>query len=438
MSSLQQSVHFLKKNTEEVKKIDPFNFLELLTLFNYKEEKNIDLHYSESEILETLGLTTLNDASSFLSSENYINQFRSSKNVLITEKFLSSIAASSGAGRHALTNNLQFKGIGRNILANQIDYSHSWGGYLPIDGLKAMIADKVCEKRTLNKPLKTVGLFLYEDPKLDPKQILALRENNAFRLSTFWPDILNQKLKKIGFESLEKHFNHLDQDKIKVQLVDQYIHAFANGVLHRTPVADNLTLTGQWIDTESIDFNESGDSLDPYLFIFVKGNPIRELKTIKDLKSLREDFFLTGSSMHDISLPGRMSSIVIDALFDLKQPETFKEIFNSSLDKYLPNKAEFYKLYQDHNCLKYYALLNESYDSLKKLKYKEVEFAENFECGGQFYDIRHKGTLLYFTKNGDISQKSKNILEKFNLAVTKDNLSFHTAFKNAKILDLIT
>lgn len=435
LEQIQETANFLDKNNKKIQNINPDSFLdtlELLKLDEIKEKKE----YSSDEITSLIGLRSHNYfTNTFRTKEDFLKQYQSSDNILPTEKFPSSIATSVGSGRHALTHNLQFKGIGTNNLSTQLDFSHSWGGYLPIDGLKALIADEICAKRSKMPALKTVGLFMYDDTELPSKQILALRENNDYRTSTFWRDIINDQLRKIGREHLERIHNSDKQDDLNNLIFDNYIQAYSNGVIHRTPVADNLTISGKWIDTESIDFSIEAKKLETYFFIFIKDKVENDIQTFSDIKDLHKDIYITGSSVHDLMMPCYITHKCLDNIFK-NQSEDFFELFHDQSSALSLTSTE--KEITKHQCLKLLSLKHESYSHLTPYKYEDLEEFANFKCFGNFYDIRYGGSLLYFAKSNDISSQSKQMLEKWNLAITKNKLDWENSLKRGKLIATIS
>lgn len=424
----------LLENSAQVSKLNPDNFLDILSLFRQgKSQDTISL--DEDTLLELIGLRSSGLIETpFMTKEQYNAHFRESDNILLTEKFQSSSSLNSGSGRHAIIGDLQFKGIGRNSLANQLDYSHSWGGMLPIDGLKSLLSDSFCRARCKIKALETIGVFLYKNRFSGIQQALCLREADSYRACMFWEDIINSDLRSTGRKHLDKVFNGAHINKIFELIVDNYVHAFSVGVLHRTPTVENISIDGRWIDTESIDFKIQKRPHNKYLNIFVPGEKIDNIKNLDELfKSKREARFM-GSWVHDLKIPCLITYKVFKNIFEDEFSIDFNEVFNNTLKKYSLDDKIWEKVLKKYSCIKERGLSNESYGQLKNLECNDFYSIKEFNCIGNFYDYYYDGNLMLFSLDDDSSFESRSILEKWNLALTKNELSFDRSFKNFELL----
>jgi len=439
MDKLENAATFLASNTKKISTINPEKFLDILDLFNDQASINLEKPLELTDLLNLLGIKSKGfESKAFISRDDYNDLFKNSTNVLLTEKFLSSSTVSTGSGRHALLGDLQVKGIGRNSLSNQIDYSHSWGGMLPIDCLKAIISDQIILQRCHFPPMQTIATFLYKKNPFNFKQAISFREADTFRACIFWDDVINNELRSIGTKHLESVFGNKNPNTILTEIFENYIHAFSKGVVHRTPTVDNLTVDGRWIDTESIDFKVKPEEHYKYINIFVHGKELPSVKNLRELYQLNQKIQFMGSWIHDLKIPCLISYKVFKNIYGDKLSIDFDEAFQKILHKHNLGSQDWYTLINNYNCIKQMNLSNESFDSLLEAKEIDLSHADDYLCVGNFYDHVYKGNLMLFSEKEDSSRESLSFLEKWNLVINKDELDFNKAFANAKRLEILT
>lgn len=117
----------------------------------------------------------------FASLTKLQNWKENSKLALLTERFLAPPTFVIGSARHVLLKNSHLKGVGRNSLSINEDYTHSWGGWLIRDVLKGFITGQYVTARTLLPQMENYGVFLYEDKDEDGIQhAITLRDSRTF------------------------------------------------------------------------------------------------------------------------------------------------------------------------------------------------------------------------------------------------------------------
>ncbi len=142
-----------------------------------------------------------------------------------------------------------------------------------------------------------------------------------------------------------------------------------------------------------------------------------------------------GSWAHDLKINALMSSRVVKNVFHLTQELDWQEIFSNSLRAHQLSTDDWHQLLSKYRCIREENLQQESVESLKPITENELHFASGYHCIGNFHDQYLKGNMLYFSiDTQDMGQRSMKILEKWNLAVSKTNLTLPKAFQNAQLI----
>lgn len=395
--------------------------------------------YNLDEIQKSLGLRTLLPISNPFLDYTEFNKYKEETDcLLLTERNLLPQLIGKGSSRHALGIHYQFKGIGRNYLAHGEDYYHSWGGYVSRDALRALLCDKVVSQRTMLGCLKTQALFKYEETFIDKTPlVLALRECDSYRLSQINPLFLSPTEKNICLNSLYERFKTKDLEKILTQVIRHYVHAFSNGVVHRSIGQENLTLDGRFIDTDSIEFNESGDCCPFYIKLSVLGNDQKVLKknsALKELIKVGDQVRFNRTWLHDLMLMSELTAIAYSYLCG--REFEWEKICLNACEEFLPLSFKNWKIFLSLESYARKFYLTSNFPSDVFTWSQEMEnLCKDALCTGSMYDYFSHGTIHTFSLGGDtLRETGMNILLKYDLAFWNKEMSWDMAFENWNLI----
>lgn len=249
LESLRENASYIKQHAANLKiKAEPIQHS--LRKFDYP----IDHNMSEAEVLRCLGIRSrLLNTESFQSQDQYRKSLELVDVILSTEKFFGPRPLSVGSARHALISSLQVKGIGQNSLNVAFDYPYQWGGLKSYNAFHGLYAELATAKRCELKPLPTAALLQYRNLRVDGATlVIHYRHINTYRLSAAWGPSLGKRERTMLADFVLNRFRTHDPAQILDHILRGIIRAFKQGVYHSTPSLINLTVTGDWIDAESL------------------------------------------------------------------------------------------------------------------------------------------------------------------------------------------
>lgn len=374
---------------------------------------------NQEQAIKYLGLRSiLINKSSFQSESSFNEALKEIDTILLTDRFYGNQIMSFGSSRHVILKDLQAKGTGQNLLNTAFDYPYQWGGYKRINALHAMICELVANKRTKKKCFPTVGVFDYANSfdGLDDLCILY-RKNNSFRLANVWPSSLNKKEIEYVKKSFEDAHETNSPIEILENLIDQIIHAFSVGVCYATPSLGNLTLSGEWIDTESLLIQKS------------KQCSSLEISIVEaDYQKLFFD-----SWIHNLYLQCKLYSDVIEGLYESQTIE-IKPFIQASLNKYMQDiDGELWlKLLDTYPSWRILNYSGEEHTELKTFKNEFNLETLDFEVK-DYHSPYIRGKVKTFSLNDHKELIHESILKLFPL-FQKKGLSWSQALKNYELL----
>ena len=377
---------------------------------------------SPEESLYQLGIISIGtQAGSFINKKEFFDFFKQATVLLASEKFSLPGVVYSGSSRHALLYDVQLKGIGRNSMVSDFNYDHSNGVLTSFDAFKALVSGLVINSRTQLPELECLGIFNYTDHNSEglPNAMLV-RSTDSYRLAHCWPSQLNFHEMDIIKKHLSYRFNASSPDQIFSTIIENYIHAFSVGVLHRSPSLDNLLVDGRWIDAESLDFTSTKEAYPAFIQLFLpdqNNNDKAELifndgDFILDLVNTGLDFQFFGSWVHQLKYACVAHYKFLEELYEIKLSD-FDIVFEQILNKYISNDLAFwFKLSKDYpSCSEILSHFSKK-GELISFHEKDNPVFNDFALQGHFYDSLLKGWILYFSPKEDPHSKCFNMINR--------------------------
>ncbi|MBL7713921.1 MAG: hypothetical protein JNL01_00550 [Bdellovibrionales bacterium] len=332
MNRLSENASFLKALRKAHPKIDGSPNVRLAIQEFRKKFRPKRL--SDTETFKELGIASTGIyGDSFMTLKSYKSWRSKAKLRLLTERFFSPPANFYGSSRHGLLYDLQVKGMGRNLLCTQEEVFHAWGGHFVKDALMGYLQGGFAKQRTLLPPIETLALLHYAEPseKIIPES-LVLRDAHTFRLAQVHPNFCTEGDAQEVRTHLSKIYPGATPGEILKKIAEHYVHAFSQGVLHRSLTFDNLTVDGRWIDTESMDILPKaqiypqwisilGSKEDSALLKKLKPNPGILLRDFLNRPGLTTPSFLT-SWIHHLQMAVRMTAKVYEGVFPSEKFQT--------------------------------------------------------------------------------------------------------------------
>ncbi len=435
--SIKELAAFIKNISMHMEKRYPYDTYKYLTskyLAPKKTIKNITLE----DVLGIIGLKTKQWPSDTFFNHYDFNNFKSNtKCLLFTEKNLIPQHIGMGSSRHVLGVNYQLKGIGKNSLAHDEDYYHSWGGMVCRDGLAVILSDHAIEKRTKLGCMKTDAVFRYAKEQLkNTPLVLSLRKNNTFRLSQIVDHFISHDEKKFVRKHLFSIFKTEGAHNIFAKIVENYVHAASVGVFHRSVTQENLTIDGRFIDTESIDYTKDSKAIPFYISVGLKKDTHSygpKIKLVSDKALRNNEIFFYGSWIHDLLLISEMTSKSFKAIFN--EDFEYEDLTLRFIEDYFPGKLEKWKaLLQYTSFGKYMSLTGElKVDCINNIG-EVISLCGEYYCTGSHYDLwTHLDKVTFSQQEDDLSLYRLKMLRKVEAALWSKELSWDQSFENWKI-----
>lgn len=269
-------------------KIDINELTPNLISFKAYELKECKLFWHNPSLLKSMNIETASILSYATLSNQYINKSRLNLDKEITftgERYGGKgIGTNGGGARCGNYNNLQYKGIGSNILANSTtNHSHTNGTLSLLDGVTEAIYSEVLSHILPNGVVKVIGLintgkdtaycnYSGKGSKNITAGAILIRET-CIRPAHFFPipyyqskendsefnDVI--RIKKLH-RLLAKKFKDFDDfAKYVGQVMNLHANQFAFSriarISHGAVTPSNISLSGQWLDLNTINFLDS-------------------------------------------------------------------------------------------------------------------------------------------------------------------------------------
>lgn len=325
------------------------NIFEIAQFYERASERR---QLSDSEMLDLLGVRSLiNPSQGFLQRSEFEQRIQQTDLTLMAERFLNFNGANVGAGRHVLLKNVHLKGVGRNSMAIQEEFSHSWGGLMVRDALKGYITDRYARQRSKLGTLEVLGLFVYDLDESSPSHCMLVRKSDGYRLAQIHPQYTTEKEKECFREHLKLRYPGATPQEMFSTIVDHYIGSYKNGIRYKSIALDNLLLDGRWIDTESIDINFEGPHDAWVSFKLHESSAAIKVSRGESILAQQRNYEFTDSWIHQLHIMARATR---DAFKIVWPQEEFE------LEAEFRSKLEFYFSGID---LKLWFTLLQSYDS---------------------------------------------------------------------------
>jgi hypothetical protein len=235
------------------------NYMQLRRTFKIKPSR-LDGDFLESleKALPFLNRVSTGDPNPFWELANEVKD----RIYLPTEKFFWNFPTINlGSGRHSLLYDIQLKGNGRNALAIRTDFSHAWGGSFIWQSLKSYAITVLLKGMLPQGILETEMISLYrndeDDQKLTPSsRALQFRSSKGLRVTQICIGIdphlyPNQKQILSGLLTGQglKYSSQLFEKSLFM-----YASMFMNGLKHLSVTKENITLEGQLLDYEDVEY----------------------------------------------------------------------------------------------------------------------------------------------------------------------------------------
>jgi len=210
------------------------------------------------------------------------------------------------------------------------------------------------------------------------------------------------------------------------------------GIIHKSISQENLTLDGRFLDTDSIEYEETTRACPYYIKLGFQVENTEILKEATPLKDVlrpgdKTNFYRTW--LHDLMLASELTANAFQILSG--QQYDWKKYCLDACQKYL---NEDYKKWIPLLRYKSYArkFLFSSEFPIESIEWSlELdELCENSTCTGSFYDLHTHLQLNSFTTTPDRMRKNSMLtLMKYDLAFWNKPLSWDNAFANWKLIN---
>jgi hypothetical protein len=344
--------------------------------------------------------------------------------ILFSEKNLYPDAIGKGSSRHCLGNKLQAKGVGRNNLAHNLDYFHSWGGFVTRDCLLSIINEKIILKRTKIGCLKTRAVFKYKvDPIENTPCVIALRDSDCFRLSQITKDFISAKEREFFKKHLAGRFGSLTGDEIFQRVIDHYFHAFSCGIAHKSIARENLTLDGRFIDCESIEITKDSSSFPKYFEVGKKTN----IDKNSHYKDSCAPFYKTW--LHDLFLMAKLTADAYETIYQIEIDllESFLICFN----QYFADAPQWLETL-DYESFGQKLYLTSNFP-LEKRQFSEnmINIIKDYRCIGSNLDLHNNLFKIHYSEaQYNTKSYTLGILKKLDFSLWNTEKTFAASFEN--------
>lgn len=411
---LKENAFFVKEmvQTQSLKLTDK-NIFFISQLYDLKKDNDL-----EEDYLFYLGLRSIGaQGDSFLDWKKSDSWKKTADLSLMTERFLYPFNSNIGAGRHVLLKNIHLKGIGRNSLSIQEEFSHSWGGMMIKDALKSILIDQYAQKRSSLGTLKIFGAFIYDQLQTNGVPYCVLvRDSKSYRLAQLNPMFLSLEEKEKIKVFLYDHFKSTDPSVMLFKIVDHYIHSYRSGIKYKSISPDNLLIDGRWIDTESIDLNLDGSAHDEWISLkttdHLQDDQFEREMPFKNFYDKQNNLLFCDSWIHQLFLMCQQTSKVYENLWP-NHKFNFDFVFEERMKFYFTDSDLPYWFSLLHS---YESELSELFGS-PRLKINKFEYhtsnLDQYKLRGYF-----ENTLLNF-KKFTFGQKSTDPFEQMIPVINK-------------------
>ncbi|PIP88704.1 MAG: hypothetical protein COW01_14285 [Bdellovibrionales bacterium CG12_big_fil_rev_8_21_14_0_65_38_15] len=248
------------------------------------------------------------------------------------------------------------------------------------------------------KPISSAAIFNYQNELIKNEELSILfRRNLSYRLTNIWPSSLSGSEKIFIKNFITEHFKTSDLNQILTILIENIIHSFSVGITHATPSLANLTITGEWIDTESLIIKQEQSQSDIYL----------ETLTIEN-----QTYFFD-SWIHNLFHQSKLMALVVNGIFHESQTD-FKPIFFQKMDQYLSGEDNhfWYDLLKNHQSWRQLNFDGEEHTKLTEIKNLKP-FAQYEAKTNEYRSHLQKGLVTKMIKKSSNTLSEDNIFKYF-------------------------